>query len=104
MSQATLDILDTHRAAQIETSPSSEEFQIVGGDSFQGIFDEAHQEDKNDDGNVLQKKLTPMIMVSTIPSGIVERQTKIIRETAGYEYTFNFAGKDDRGVPILWLF
>lgn len=104
MSQETIDILRQHRADQIELSPSSETFQIVGGSTFKGIFDRAHKEDNKDSGNVLQKKLTPLIMVSTIPAGLTERSSQITRETVGETFTFSYVGKDEEGIPILWLF
>lgn len=103
MSQDTIDILNTHRDDQLELSPSSEEFQIVGGGSFFGIFDKAHWEENKDGGNVTQKRLRPVIMVSVVPSGLTERSTKIEREN-GDTYTLFFIGKDDEGVPLLWLY
>ncbi len=104
MSEATLDIMRDHRTNQIELSPSSETFQIVGGSTFKGIFERSHLENNKDSGNVMQKKLTSRILVSTIPAGLTERVTKITREDPGKEFTFNFAGLDDEGIPILWLF
>lgn len=104
MSQETIDIMRQHRTNQIELSPSSETFQIVGGSTFIGIFDRAHKEDNKDSGNVTQKKLTPMIMVSTIPAGLIEQSSEITRETPGETFVFNYVGKDDEGIPILWLY
>ena len=104
MSQKTIDILRQHRTNQIELSPSSETFQIVGGSTFKGIFDRAHKEDDKDSGNVTQKKLTPMIMVSTIPAGLTPRTSEITRETVDKTFKLNFIGKDEEGIPILWLF
>lgn len=103
MSLETIDILRTHRDNQLKLSPSSEEFNIVDGLTFFGIFDRAHFEDNKDKGNVLQKKLTPVIQVSTIPSGMTERETRIEREN-GDTFTLFFVGKNDEGIPLLWLF
>lgn len=104
MSQDTLDILHTHRTAQVELSPFSETFQIVGGDTFRGWFDRAHLEDKEDKGHITQKKLTPLIGVAEVPAGLVERSSEITRENGTDTYTLRFIGKDDEGIPILWLF
>jgi len=104
MSQDTIDILNTHRADQLSLSPSSETFQIVGGATFSGIFDRAHFETDKDRGNITQKKLMPMIMVAEIPAGLSERVTEITRENGTDTYTFSYAGIDDEGVAILWLF
>jgi hypothetical protein len=103
MSKATLDILNQDRENQIRLCPASEEFTIVGGGTFWGIFDRAHWEENKDSGNVMQKKLRPTISVSTVPSGIVEKTTKIQRED-GTEFTLLFVGVDDEGVPLLWLY
>lgn len=104
MSQETIDILNTDRANQLALSPSSELFQIVDGDTFSGVFDRAHFEENKDDGNNQQKILRPVIMVSDIPSGMVERQTQITRENGTDTYTLFFIGIDDEGIPLLWLF
>jgi len=106
MSINTVDIMRQHRKSQIEISPSSETFQIVGGSTFKGIFDRAHFQDSKDSGNVTQKKLNPLIMVSEKPAGLTERSTKIRRDgwvTGDHEYTFFKIGLDDEGIPILWL-
>ncbi len=107
MSADTLDIMRQHRADQIETGSFSEEFLIVGGGSFFGIFDKSHVENNKDNGNITQKKLNPMIMVPIIPSGLrpMETQIKRVGWLPGDKiYTFQFAGNDSEGVPVLWLF
>jgi hypothetical protein len=104
MSTDALDVLRQHRDATIQLSPFSELFQIVGGVSFYGVFDEAHVEENKDAGQVTQKKRKPLIMVSEVPSGLVERTSKITREGETREYTFHYVGKDAEGLPILWLF
>lgn len=104
MGVESLDILRKHRSNQIEKSPSSELFQIEGGSTFYGIFDDSHVEDNADDGHITQKKLNPRIIVSEIPSGLVSRSSKIFRENGADSYVFKFAGKDSEGLPILWLF
>ena len=103
MSLETLNILEEHRDNQVELSPFSELFQIVGGSTFYGIFDKSHIEDNKDSGNVTQKKLKPRIIVSTVPSGLTERSTEITRANGTETYTFGFVGKDDAGTPLLWL-
>ena len=104
MSQETIDIMRQQRKDQVELNPSSELFQIVDGGTFRGVFDRAHLEDRKDKGNVTQKKLTPLIMVSEIPSGLIERTTQIERESVGKTYTLSFVSLDDEGIPILWLY
>lgn len=104
MSQETIDILRQHRADQIELNPSSELFQIDGGVSFYGVFDNSHIEEGKDAGNITQKKLLARIMVAVVPSGLVERTSKIIREDGTTTFTFKFVGKDEEGIPILWLY
>ena len=104
MSQETIDILNTNRDDQLSLSPSSELFQIVGGGTFSGIFDQVHLEDNKDGGNVERKILQPIIMVSTIPVGLVERSTEITRENGVDTFKLFFIGKDKEGVQVLWLF
>lgn len=107
MSIEALDLMRDQRKLQIEQSPFSEEFQIVGGGSFRGIFDKSHEETNKDGGNIRQKNLSPAIMISDIPSGLIERASKIQREgwtTGDKIYTFRAYGKDEEGIPILWLF
>jgi hypothetical protein len=108
MSQAALDIMKKHRRAQIEKSPSSEFFYLNDiPHSFRGIFDKYHMEDSRDSGNANQKKLMTGIMVAEPPSGLVERQSRMKRESwapGDKEYTLQFIGQDEEGVPILWLF
>lgn len=106
MSTAAIEIKQRHRAYQLEQSPDSEEFSIVGGGTFKGIFDRSHLEDNKDHGNVLNKKLNPLIMVAVVPDGLIERTTLIRREgweTGDKEFTFFFSGKDEEGIPVLWL-
>lgn len=103
MSLETIDLMREQRTAQIEESPASETFQIVGGSTFKGVFDRANFSDSKDKGNVKNQFLRPCIMVSVVPSGIEERTTKIQREE-GSEYTLFFIGKDDEGIPLLWLY
>lgn len=103
MSKTTIDIMNQHRSDQLELSPSSEEFQIVGGGTFFGIFDESHIEDKsNTKINTTQKKISPRIMVSTRPSGLDE-MTTVIQRADLTEFTFKFYGIDTEGIPIIWL-
>lgn len=101
MSSTTVDIMNSHRASQIQLSPSSEEFQIVGGSTFYGIFDNSHIEDKNDSGNVQQKKRSLRIMVDTITSEMVSGASVLLPDATTKTISFN--GKDENGVPILWL-
>ncbi len=107
MSLETLAILNQQRADMIELDPSSETFNIVGGGSFEGIFDLSHVENNKDNGNITQKKLNPTIMVPIIPSGLRPMETQIKRVgwlPGDKVYTFQFAGNDSEGVPVLWLF
>lgn len=104
MSLTTLEIMNGHRKAAVENSPASEEFTIVEGGNFKGIFDESHIENNKDSGNVTQKKIKPRIMVDSLPEELVnqERISKIQREN-GEEYTYQFFGKDKEGIAIIWL-
>lgn len=104
MSQTTLGILNQHRAAQIQNSPSSELFTIQGGSTFYGIFDNAHFENEKDRGNFQGKKRMPMIMVAEEPDGLTPGVSIIVREDGVTTYTFQQTGSDQEGVPILWLF
>jgi len=107
MSVETIDIMNEHRKNQIEQSPSSETFQIVGGSTFKGIFDRSHFEENKDSGNVTQKKPFPIIMVNIRPADLTEKSSKIRRENfqiGDKEYIFNYIGTDDEGIPILWLY
>ena len=104
MSAETLDIYNDHRKEEIENGPFSETFTTASpSGSFSGIFDRSHIEDNKDSGNVQQKKLYPRIMVSEVPEGIEPQTTTITREKTSDTFTFWFVGKDDEGVPYLWL-
>lgn len=103
MSVEALEIMRQQRRDQIELNPGSETFTVSDAADFIGIFDRMHMEEDSDGGNVQQKLLNPVVMVSEIPAGITERVSVITREE-GDSYTFLFAGKDEEGVPILWLF
>ena len=107
MSQEALEIQRRHRSRQVEYGTNSEEFSIVSGGTFRGVFDEAHLEDKRDTGNVLQKKLPPLIMVATVPTSVIVHSSVIRREewqAGDKEYKVQYIGKDAEGIPILWLF
>lgn len=103
MSQDTIDLYREQRKKQVEDGPFSETFQIVGGDTFKGVFDKSHIEENKDAGNVLQKKLYPRILCNIEPSGLDPRVTKIQREDST-EFTYNFTGLDKEGIVLLWLF
>lgn len=105
MSQETLDILRDNLNDQIELSPFSEVITIDNGpDTFHGIFDNFHIENNKDNGNVSQKRSKPGLMVSSLFPSLVNREriAKLKREN-GDVYTFQFYGKDEEGVPIIWL-
>ena len=103
MSLETIDMLNEDRKNQVEESPSSEEFSVVDSiETFKGIFDRALFQSKTDEGNVRGNYMRPLIMVSTIPSFLVEEDSVIVREN-GESYTFKYADKDEEGVPVLWL-
>lgn len=107
MSITAIEIKRAQRARQIEYGPDSEEFTVVGGGTFRGIFDRSYIYDNKDSGNVQQKKNNPLIMVATIPEELIERTSKIRREEwqiGDKEFTFNGYAIDDEGVPILWLY
>ena len=104
MSQETVDALREQRKAQIEESPFSETFQIVGGSTFKGIFNRANRQGRKDPGNVKPMILNPSIMVDSRPEGIIEHETIIEREDGVSKYTFSSYDTDEEGIPILWLF
>lgn len=104
MSVEALDLYRQQRDYQVEDGQFSEEFQIVGGDTFRGVWDLAHMQDNKDRGNVMQKKLNPRIMISTIPAGLEERTTQITRVSTLETFTYFFVDKTDEGIPILWLY
>ena len=101
MSTDAVDIMNIHRANQIKLSPSSEEFQIVGGSVFYGIFDNSHIQDKNDSGNVKQKKRFARIIVDTITAEMVQGVEVLFPDSSTKAIAFH--GRDENGVPILWL-
>ena len=102
MSLESIQAMREQRKSQVEDNPSAETFQIVGGETFKGTFDNSREEENKDKGNITQKKRNPAVMVDSMPSGLIERTSKIQRED-GTEYTFWRVGKDDEGIPILWL-
>ena len=101
MSTETVDIMNIHRGNQIKLSPSSEVFQIVGGSPFNGIFDNSHIENKNDSGNVKQKKRFPRIMVDTITAEMIQGAEVTFPDSSTKVIAFH--GRDENGVPLLWL-
>lgn len=103
MSQETLDLLHQQRSDMIELSPFSELFSVVSpAETFSGIFERAIYQGKEDDGNVRNNFMRPLIIVSEVPSFLSEGESVVKREN-GEEYTFSFSDHDDEGVPILWL-
>ena len=104
MSLESLAIMNGHRKQAVEYSPSSEEFTIVGGGTFRGIFDRSAIDENKDKGNIKQKNLHARITVDSLPSGLTERTSKIKREGSSTELTFLFADLDDEGQVLLWLF
>ena len=103
MSQETIDLLREDRKNHVELNPSSETFQVIGGSSFLGVFDRNVIKANKDQGNVKQQRLRAVIMVASIPSGLVQGQSIIKREN-GEEYTFFKPILDDEGIGLLWLY
>ena len=105
MSLETLAIMNNHRKEATENSPASEEFTIVGGDTFRGIFDRSAIDESEDKGHVLEKNIHARIMVDSKPTGLIERTSKITREGQSTpEYTFQFYDVDDEGQGLVWLY
>ena len=104
MSLTTLAIMNGHRKEAVENSPSSETFTIVGVGTFKGIFDESAIDESEDKGHVLEKNVHARITVDSIPSGLVERTSKVTREGDTKEYTFSFYDVDAEGQGLVWLF
>ncbi len=101
MSLESQAILDQQLTDMIELNPDSETFQIVGGDSFIGIFDDAYDMGPKDSGHVTQRSTCPAIMVSTAPAGLV-KDVEITRE-AGASYLWRRTGTDDEGIIVIFL-
>ncbi len=102
MSLAALTILNQQRADMIELDPSSETFNIVGGPTFIGIFDDAYEINQADGGNVSQRSTCPAIMVSEIPDGLIKGT--IINREDGDSFTWRRSGTDSQGVNVIWLY
>lgn len=102
MSLSTIAILREQRKNMIELDTSSETFQIVGGDSFIGIFDDAYDTGPKDNGHVTQRSTCPAIMVSEEPSGLT-KGVEIQRES-GKTYTWRRTGTDEEGIVAIWLY
>lgn len=101
MSLESLAILNQQRTDMIELNPSSETFQIVGGDSFIGVFDDAYDMGPKDSGHVTQRSTCPAIMVSTAPAGLV-KDVEITREE-GDSYIWRRTGTDEEGIVVIFL-
>lgn len=103
MSESSLEIYRTHRLEQTENGTFSEEFEIVGGLKFWGIFDNAHSEGMTDSGKVIQRPNQKRILVNKIPETLVLKVSQIVRIVNGQIYLYAKKGYDDEGVPVLWL-
>lgn len=105
MSAETLAIMNGHRKQAVEYSPASEEFTIAGVGTFRGIFDKSAIDESEDGGHVEQKNIHTRIMVDSVPSGLVERVSKITREGEVLpEYTFSFYDVDEEGQGNVWMY
>lgn len=101
---SALDIYDNQRDEQIEEGNFSEEFTYTLDSvvtTFKGIYDESYITEERDQGNFRQQKRKPVILISTIPAGIVAKTTKVL--VGGVERLINKIDRDTRGVPRLWL-
>ena len=103
MSTAALDAYELQKKNILEQGNFSEQFQIIGGNSFYGIFDQSHREDNEDQGHVAQKKLEMRILCNTVPVGLVERTSRIERLRTHDVYVFNLALPEKEGVTVLCL-
>jgi len=103
MSEETLDIYRTQRLEQTESGTFSEEFEIIGGVKFFGIFDSAHSEGYNDAGHVVQRPVQKRIMVNETPASLIPKTSTILRIGTGKVFSYVKDGHDDEGVPVLWL-
>ena len=104
MSQDALDVYKQHRIEEIENGAFSREFSYnAGADTFRGIFDRASDQAENDGGNVDQKHLKPRIIVAAIPVTLT-KDAEIVDSYTGNTYKAHYFGRDDDGVPHIWLY
>ena len=102
MSLTTIGILREQRKNMIELDPSSETFQIVGGGTFIGIFDDAYDMGSKDSGNVTMRSTCPAIMTAEEPAGL-SKDVEILREDLT-PFTWRRTGTDEEGIVAIWLY
>jgi hypothetical protein len=103
MATDALDIYRQHRLEEITNAPFSEEFLITGGAVFGGIFDHASDQTDTDKGQVDQKERKPRILVDSIPAGL-DVGEEITRIYTAETFNVQYFGRDDEGVPHIWLY
>lgn len=100
MLQAHID----QRKFILEQSPFSESFQIVGGVLFNGVFDESTEERSADNSGVTSKVINSRVIVPTLPTGLVNRVTNVVRLLTGITYKVTACAVDTEGIPVIWLY
>jgi hypothetical protein len=104
MSTTAIGLMDGRFKEFISSSPSSEEFTLDpdgAATTFDGIYDEAYENENEDAGHVRQRSLTPRILVGEILSGMV-RDAEVTDGTNTWK--ISRADKDRNGVPVIWLY
>lgn len=99
-----LDVYDTQRDEQVENGNFAEEFIIDPSGiakTIKGIYDESYITENRDSGQVRQQKRQPLILLSTVPAGIVPKTTQItVRNVVR---TIQKIDRDPNGIPRMWL-
>jgi hypothetical protein len=105
MSQEALSVYRQQRAYQVSQGPMSEEFTIVGGTTFRGVFDRSMVYLNKDSGEVEQQVLKARIIVPEIPASLLgqEQTARVTREGDTTNYLVYSFAYDDEGIPVIWL-
>ena len=104
MSTTAIGLMDDRFKDFISSCPSSQEFTLDpdgAATTFDGIYDEAYENENEDSGGVRRRSRTPRILVGEILSGMV-RDAEVTDGTTTWK--ISSADKDDNGVPVIWLF
>jgi hypothetical protein len=70
---------------------------------FNGVFDNPYLTENEDGGHVRQETFGPNIMVKEILSGFTrDAEIQVVADSSILH--ISKTGKDDRGVPVVWLY
>ena len=106
-----LEMIQVQKVAAVETGATSESFTLDPDGSavaFKGIFDDSHEEDDQNAGNVTRKRRSPAIMVASIPTGAAQGKVIVYADGSSFpdgttRKLITYIGPDERGISILWL-